>query len=36
MQGSYRFVDEEGGAFDVPIAQFALDATGLASGTLPS
>jgi uncharacterized protein affecting Mg2+/Co2+ transport len=36
MQGSYRFVDEEGGAFDVPIALFALDATGLSSGTLPS
>ena len=28
MEGSYRFVREDGEAFDVPIPRFTLDATG--------
>ncbi len=32
MQGSYRFVDEAGEPFDVPIARFALDAAQGSSG----
>jgi len=31
MEGSYRFVREDGEAFDVPIPRFVLDATGQGS-----
>jgi ApaG protein len=32
MEGSYRFVREDGESFDVPIARFTLDATGQPGG----
>lgn len=34
MEGSYRFVREDGEPFEVPIARFTLDATGQAGGRL--
>ena len=30
MEGSYRFVREDGDSFDVPIPRFVLDASGHA------
>lgn len=32
MEGSYRFVKEDGEAFEVPIPRFLLDATGQTGG----
>jgi ApaG protein len=32
MEGSYRFVKEDGEPFEVPIARFMLDATGQTGG----
>lgn len=34
MEGSYRFVREDGEPFEVPITRFALDATGQSGGRL--
>jgi len=32
MEGSYRFVKEDGEPFEVPIPRFVLDATGQTGG----